>query len=78
MELYLFRPVPADRRALLLSCRRRVRISGAGRRISDASQTQKAAGFPLGKLQLRTSLKPQPINAWDALRDGATCSEGLW
>jgi hypothetical protein len=24
------------------------------------------------------SMKPQPINAWDALRDGATCSERLW
>jgi hypothetical protein len=42
------------------------------------AQTQKAAGFPSGKLQLRTSMKPQPINALNALRDGASCSDPLW
>jgi hypothetical protein len=31
-----------------------------------------------GKLQLRTSMKPQPINALGALRDGASCSDPLW
>jgi hypothetical protein len=45
---------------------------------SGALQTQKAADFPLGKSQLQRLMKPQPINALSALRDGVPCSERLW
>jgi hypothetical protein len=42
------------------------------------AQTQKAADSPLGESQLQRLVKPQPINALSALRDGVPCSERLW
>jgi hypothetical protein len=42
-----------------------------------ALQTQKAAGSAM-EPQLQRLMKPQPINALSALRDGVPCSERLW
>jgi hypothetical protein len=42
------------------------------------AETQKAADFPFGKSQLQRPDKPQPINALNARRDDASCSERLW
>nr|WP_295373742.1 hypothetical protein [uncultured Sphingosinicella sp.] len=44
---------------------------------SRAQETQKAASLPAGKPQLQRREKPQSINALNALRDGASCSESL-
>jgi hypothetical protein len=38
----------------------------------------KSRTFPFGKRQLQRPMKPQPINALNALRDGTSCSEKLW
>jgi hypothetical protein len=52
---------------------------GLGREtISGCAKTQKAADSPLGESQLQRLMKPQPINALSALRDGVPCSERLW
>jgi hypothetical protein len=39
---------------------------------------RKKPRVPNMKTAASASMKPQPINALNALRDGASCSEGLW
>jgi hypothetical protein len=43
----------------------------------SARTNAKSRAFPV-EWQLQRPMKPRPINSLSALRDGATCSEGLW
>jgi hypothetical protein len=67
MEFVVASSSPGKAGVLFLAAERH---AGAPRRKKPRS--------PSGKPQLRTSCKPTPVNALAALRDGATCSDGMW
>jgi len=49
----------------------------AGKLEKTVRSNAKSRRLPVWKPQLQRPMKPQPINALNALRDGASCSEEL-
>jgi hypothetical protein len=54
------------------------RFRQAGSDRNGALKRKKPRVSSLKKPQLQRPVKPQPINALNARRDDASCSEGLW